>query len=202
MRLQYRGQLVCRALLFFVSIVSLEAQTLTEAPEVWCPSVLGIGVVTQKPYCDIQVQVEPQLAIRVVLPPRQGQAILSFDLHNRHTYSEQEESVGRAYAEYLASVAVATMDGEIIGRGVVMSEFRAASDLVDRISGGAGETGLRAVAPTGTERIRVTVPEDLEELVIAGQSLDVVQIDVRDTVTGLGRPVAVLSAVLLEYSPR
>ena len=179
------------------------AQTLQLEPaEVWCPSVLGVGVVTDVPFCDVQVQVEPDLAIRVLLPPRRGEATLSFSLHNRHTYSQEEEEGGRAYAQYLASVAVATMDGEIIGQGAVLSEFRTAADLVDRVSGGAGESGLRAVAPTGTERVHVAVPDDLEQVVIAGQSLEVVRGDGRNIVTGLGRPVAIVSDVAVEYQAR
>ena len=173
-----------------------------EPAEVWCPSVLGVGVATDVPFCDVQVQVEPDLAIRVLLPDRRGEATLSFNLHNRHTYSKEEEEGGRAYAQYLASVAVATMDGEIVGRGAVLSEFRTASDLVDRVSGGAGGSGLRAVAPTGTERVIVVVPDDVDQLVIAGQSLEIVRGDGRDMVTELGRPVATVSDVVIEYQAR
>lgn len=186
-----------------VSAARADAQTTTMEPvEVWCPSVLGIGVDSGIPFCDVEVQVDPELAIRVVLPPRRGEATLSFNLHNRHTYSQQEEVGGRAYAQYLASVAVATMAGEIIGRGVVLSEFRSASDLVDRVSGGAGASGLIAVAPTGSERVHVAVPDDLDHLVVAGQSLEIVRIDDRDMVTGLGRPVAILSDMTIEYRTR
>ena len=97
---------------------------------------------------------------------------------------------------------MATMEGEIIGRGVVLSEFRSVSDLIDRVSGGAGASGLKAVAPTGVERISLIVPEDLDELVIVGRSLEVVRIDGRDMVTALGRPMAVLSEATIEYRPR
>jgi len=195
--------LILLGLLLSTVLVGLGAQaTQREPAEVWCPSVLGVGVTSDVPYCDVQVQVDPDLAIRVVLPPRRGDATLSFNLHNRHTYSEQDEAGGRAYAQYLASVAVASLEGEIVGRGVVLSEFRTAPDLVDRVSGGAGASGLRAVAPTGTARVRVTVPDDMEAVVIAGQSLEVVRTDGKDMVTGLGRPVAILSGVSVEYRPR
>lgn len=184
-------------------LVRVEAQTTQVEPaEVLCPEVLGIGVSTDLPFCDVLVQVEPEFGIRVVLPPRRGESTLSFNLHNRHTYSQQEEAGGRAYAQYLAAIAMATMEGEIIGRGVVLSEFREVSDLIDRVSGGAGASGLKAVAPTGVERISLTVPEDLEELVIVGQSLEINRLDGRDMVTALGRPVAVLSEATIEYRPR
>lgn len=184
-------------------VVRAEAQTTEIQPaEVLCPEVLGIGVSSDVPFCDVLVQVEPDLGIRVVLPPRRGESTLSFNLHNRHTYSQQEEAGGRAYAQYLASIAMATMEGAIIGRGVILSEFREVSDLVDRVFGGAGASGLKAVAPTGVERISMTVPEDLDELVIVGRSLDIVRVDGRDMVTAPGRPVAVLSDATIEYRPR
>ena len=202
MSMRYRGLFAFMGVLLCAAGDRPAAQALQLEPaEVWCPSVLGVGVATDVPFCDVQVQVEPDLAIRVLLPPRRGEATLSFSLHNRHTYSQEEES-GRAYAQYLASVAVATMDGEIVGRGAVLSEFRTASDLVDRVSGGAGGSGLRAVAPTGSERVVVVVPDDVDQLVIAGQSLEIVRGDGRDMVTGLGRPVATVSDVVIEYEAR
>ena len=172
-----------------------------EPAEVRCPSVLGVGVKSEIPFCDVQVQVDPALGIHVVLPPREGEATLSFNLHARHTYSQQEAESGRAFTQYLASVAIATMDGEIIGRGAVQSVFRSAADLVDRVSGGAGPSGLKAVAPTGAARVYVTIPPDLEQVVIVGQKLEVVRADGRDSFTAQGRPVAVLSEARLDYVP-
>ena len=201
-------QTVSRRLAFMLGlglalVARVEAQTTEIQPaDVLCPEVLGIGVSSDVPFCDVLVQVEPDLGIRVVLPPRRGESTLSFNLHNRHTYSQQEEAGGRAYAQYLASIAMATMEGTIIGRGVILSEFRAVSDLVDRVSGGAGASGLKAVAPTGVERISMTVPEELDELVIVGRSLEVARVDGRDMVTAPGRPVAVLSNATIEYRPR
>jgi len=181
----------------------LDAQATQATPaEVLCPEVLGVGVSSDVPFCDVLVQVDTDLGIRVILPPRRGESTLSFNLHNRHTYSQQAAAGGQAYAQYLAAIALATMEGEIIGRGVVLSEFREASDLIDRVSGGAGASGLKAVAPTGVERISMTVPEDLDELAIVGQSLEIARIDGRDMVTAIGRPVAVLSDATIEYRPR
>ena len=45
------------------------------------------------------------------------------------------------------------MDNTLISRAVVQNEFRTAADLVDRVSGGAGPGGVKAVAPTGIESI-------------------------------------------------
>lgn len=178
------------------------AQTrVVEPVEVRCPSVLGVGVATGTPFCDVEVQRDARLGILVVLPPRRGEATLSFNLHNRHTYSEQAAS-GRAYAQYAASIAVATMEGEVLGRGVVLSEFRSAEDLADRIGGGAGPRGLKAIAPIGSERVNVALPAGLDQVSIVGQSLEVVRAESRDTFRSAGRPIAVLSDASIAYRPR
>lgn len=179
----------------------LAAQTATQAPvEVRCPAVLGIGVVSDVPFCDIEVQRDPSLGVLVELPPRSGEATLSFDLHNRHTYSETETRAGRAYAQYEAQIAVATMAGEIITRGVVLTEFRVAGDLIDRVSGDAGV--LKAVAPTGVERVYVTLPDGIERVAIVGQRLVVLRADGAEIFDTVGRPIAALSNATLSYEPR
>ena len=48
---------------------------------------------------------------------------------------------------------------------MVRSEFRTEKDLVERIGGGAGPGGVKAVAPTGAEPVVLTVPEDVTEVV-------------------------------------
>jgi hypothetical protein len=171
----------------------------TEMAEVRCPTVLGIGVSTDIPFCDVLIQQEASLGAIVMVPPGSGDVAISFNLHNRHTYSEEETRNGSAYAEYTAEVAVASLDGEVFARRFVLSEFRSEIDLIDRIGGGAGPTGVKAVAPVGSERVFVTIPEGVSEVSIVGQSLDIVQFGRRESVRGLGRPVAVISDVRLEY---
>ena len=87
----------------------------------------------------------------------------------------------------------------MLGRRYILSEFRSAGDLVDRVTGGAGPDGIKAVAPTGRERVFVTVPEDVGTIAIVGQSLEVVRLDGRETFRSPGRPVAVISDVEVEY---
>jgi hypothetical protein len=123
-----------------------------------------------------------------------------FNLHNRHTYSEEAIRNGRGYAKYTAVVAVLTMKGELIDRGAVQSEFRAASDLHERISGGAGPGGAKAVAPLGDEAISVTIPAGVNEVSILGEILDATTAAGRETATP-GRTVAVISNVRVEYRP-
>ena len=173
-----------------------------EPVEVRCPSVLGVGVATEVPFCDIEVQNDPGLGVLVVLPPHRGEATLTFDLHNRHAYSETETRAGRAYTQYQASIAVATMEGEVIARGIVLSEFRSAGDLIDRVGDGAGSNALSAVAPIGVERLFVTLPAGIDQVSVVGQSLDVLRADGRDTFNTAGRPIAVMSNATLSYRPR
>lgn len=192
--------LLC-GLLTLTSVGPLGAQT-TEPVEVRCPSVLGIGVSTDVPFCDVEVQRDADLGVLVIVPAHRGEATLSFNLHNRHIYSEQEDQSGRAYAQYMATIAVATMEGAIISRGVVFSEFRSAADLIDRVRGSTGSQGVKAVTPTGTERVTVALPEGVDQVSIVGQSLEVVRVDSRDTFQAIGRPVAVLSDASITYRPR
>src|SRR5258705_268887 len=91
---------------------------------------------------------EPEAGVLIQVPPHKGPATLTFDLHNLHTYSEEQVRAKRAFTRYTATIGVLTMDNTLISRAVVQSEFRAAADLVDRVGGGAGPGGVKAVAPT------------------------------------------------------
>jgi len=171
-----------------------------EAPAIQCPQVLGMGVGSKLRFCDVMTSLVPSEGILVRLAPHKGPLKLSFDLHNRHTYSEQETNAGRAYAQYTATIGVLTMDGKLLGRGVVQSEFRAVRDLFDRISGGAGPRGVKAVAPTGIERIVMEVPEGVDEVSVLGEKLLVVTVAGPNMFTAAQRPIAVVSNFSVSYT--
>ena len=118
-----------------------------------CPSPLGAGVKTKREYCDVLTGRDPKEGIIIKLPPHRGPVTLRFNLHNRHTYSEEEVRLKRAFASYIAGIGVLTLDNTLLTRAVVASEFRRADDLLERISGGAGPGGVKAVAPVGVEAI-------------------------------------------------
>ena len=180
----------------------LEAQSRRiEPPEVRCPSVLGVGVDTDRIYCDVLVGNEVADGIIVVIPQHRGPATVTFTLHGRHTYSADEVARGRGYVEYLASTAVATTE-MVLARPVVLAEFRTVADLVDRVSGGAGPDGVKAVAPVGAEGIRVVVPQGVTEISIVGLELQVQRVDGQQSFSSLGRPIAVISDVQVEYQAR
>ncbi|MEW5982419.1 MAG: hypothetical protein AB1806_08610 [Acidobacteriota bacterium] len=173
----------------------------TEPAGLKCPSLLGIGLKTRLSFCDVPVGREPADGITVVIPPHRGATVLTFDLHNRLTYSEALVRERRAYARHTATIGVLTMDNTLLERAVIRSEFRVAADLYDRVAGGAGPSGLKAVAPAGIEPVRVALPADADAVVIMGEKLEVHRIDGVELFNGRGRPIAVISNARIEYQP-
>jgi len=173
----------------------------TVAPEMVCPTPLGTGVNTNQAFCDVMTGRDPAAGILIKLPPHKGPVTLKFDLHNRHTYSAEQVKAGRAFTRYTATIGVLTMDNTLISRAVVQNEFRTAGDLVDRVGGGAGLGGVKAVAPTGTESISIAIPDTEDEVSILGEKLMVERADGNATYTQSGRPIADISNVMIEYQP-
>jgi hypothetical protein len=168
---------------------------------VTCPSPLGAGVMTHRVFCDVPIGRTTADGITITIPPHKGTAVLTFDLHNRQTYSEEQVKARKAYARLTATIGIMTMDNTLITRAVVQSEFRSAADLVDRIGGGAGPGGLKAVAPTGLEPIRVELPQDVTQVSVMGEKLAARRVDADELFTGPGRPIALISNVMVEYQP-
>src|SRR4051812_46873196 len=79
------------------------------AADMTCPTPLGPGVASKLLFCDVLPGRDPQAGIIVTIPPHRGTVILTFDLHNRQTYSEDDVRRKRAYAKYTATVGVLTM---------------------------------------------------------------------------------------------
>jgi len=173
----------------------------TTTPDVKCPSLIGMGVKTIRSFCDVPAGTDPQQGIIVTLPPHSGAATLSFDLHARHTYSEELTRSGKGYSRYNAIIGVLTMKGDLLTRGAVQAEFRTTADMFDRIGGGAGPGGVKAVAPVGREQIFVTIPADVDQVAILGETLDALTPAGHETVVLPGRPVAIVSNVLVAYKP-
>ena len=105
----------------------------TEPANVTCPEQLGTGVKTKAEFCFVLAGRDPAEGVLVSIPPH-SQATLTFDLHNRHSYSEEEIRAGRGFAKYTAVIGVLSMTGDLLGRGAVQTEFRTAKDLYNRIS--------------------------------------------------------------------
>jgi hypothetical protein len=170
--------------------------------ELRCVSELGVGVSTGRRFCDVLTGADPKEGILVTIPPHRGPVTMSFELHNRHTYSAELVKLKQAFRKYTATIGILTMDNTLIDRAVVMSEFRTEKDLFDRIRGGAGPGGVKAVAPTGDEFITIELPADVQEQVsVLGEKLTVVRPDGVDNFSSPGRPIATISNVMLEFRP-
>jgi len=173
----------------------------TEPGMFTCPMLLGEGVRTQRSFCDVPIGRDAASGVVIPFPAHRGPVTITFDLHNRHTYSEEQVKANRAYSKYTATVGAMASDNTLFSRAVVQSEFRTAADLFDRVSGGSGPGGLKAVAPTGSETIILEIPEEEQSVSIVGEKLSVVRLDGTDNFIAPGRPIAVISNVMLEYSP-
>jgi len=175
----------------------------TIAPaEMTCPSPLGTGIKTNREYCDVLTGRDPKAGILIKLPPHRGNVTLRFNLHNRHTYSEEEVRMKRAFASYIAGIGVLTLDNTLLTRAAIASEFRRADDLIERIGGGAGPGGVKAVAPVGVEPITVEIDAEHTEVSILGEKLAVVRFDGQTAnYAAPGRPIAIISDVTVEYTP-
>jgi hypothetical protein len=173
----------------------------TEPAVVECPSLLGDGVKTGRSFCDVLTGRDPAAGVIIKLPPHTGPVTLTFDLHNRHMFSEELIKAKRAYRQYTTTIGVLTADNTLLTRAVVQNEFRSSADLIDRVSGGAGPGGVKAVAPTGLEPISVMIPPEEQTVSILGEKLSVVGPDGPDNFTAPGRPIAIISNVQVEYRP-
>jgi hypothetical protein len=178
-----------------------QAPLKTMTPDVKCPSLIGMGIKTVRSFCDVPAGRDPAQGIVITLPPHAGPGTLTFDLHARHLYSEDELKRGKAYSRYRAVIGALTMKGQLLDRGAVESEFRSAADLFDRIGGGAGPGSLKAVAPAGREQVVVTVPAGVDQVSLLGETLDAITSAGHETVVMPGRPVAIVSNLLFEYHP-
>ncbi len=171
------------------------------AAEFVCPAPLGVGVNTKRAFCDVLTGRIPAEGVIIPLPPHVGPVTLTFDLHNRHTYSEEQNRAKRGFARYTSTIGALTSDNTLISRAAIQSEFRVAADLFDRIGGGAGPGGLKAVAPTGVEPVTITIPEAENSVSLLGEKVSVERAEGAATYSSTGRPIAIISNVMLEYRP-
>ena len=172
-----------------------------EPAKVTCPESLGIGVKTGANYCFVLAGRNPAEGVIVQIPPHVGEATVRFNLHNRHTYSEEQMKAGRGFAPYSAVIGALTLKGELIDRAAVQTEFRTAGDLHERILGGAGPGGMKAVAPVGAEPVTLQIPSGIDQVSLLGEILDARTAAGRESAAP-GRPVAIVSGVMVEYRPR
>jgi hypothetical protein len=174
----------------------------TVAPaDVSCPNILGRGVRTKLVYCDVITGRNPAEGIRIKLPPHTGGVRLTFMLHNRHLYSEEQMRSENSFARYSATIGALAPDGTLIRRAIVQSEFRTVRDLVDRIESGPSAP-IKAIAPTGAEPIAIDVPAELDEVSLLGEKLEVERAEGKEVYASPGRLIATVSDLKVEYRPK
>jgi hypothetical protein len=171
--------------------------------EATCASALGAGLTSRRDYCDVLITKSGQDSVFVSIPPHTGTATLMFDLHNRFTVPASGTPAAEWFMRATALVAVVRPTGQVLERFAVHGEFRSTKDLFDRIGGGAPPGGLKVVAPGLAEPVRAVVPANLNGVGIVGLRLEYATFaepsGVADTP---GRPIAIVSNVRVEYTPR
>jgi hypothetical protein len=172
------------------------------SPAVACAEELGSGLKTKLQFCDIVVGKDKADSISVTLPPHKGTSTLTFNLHNRFGIPEAGTPADRAYAKHEAVVAVVAPGGSVVQRLVVQGEFRGVATLFDRIGGGSGPGGAKAIGPGPIEPIKVTIPAVLSAVGIVGVKLTVTTSRGTDVFDSPGRPVAIASNFKVEFTPK
>jgi len=168
-----------------------------------CAAGLGNGVKSRRAFCDVITATVPAESVSVAVPARTGTATLLFDLHNRFGLPVVTRFPGASYTRHDAIVRVIGADGAVVGRAVVIREFRTTADLFDQLAGGGGPGGVKGVAPGPPEAVRLTIPAGITAVGIVGESLRVrTATGGDDTYDAPGRPVAIVSNIRLEYRPR
>jgi len=165
-----------------------------------CAAELGTGQKSGRQFCDVILATTAAASIAMTIPAHRGAATLSFDLHNRFAVPPESMDVAHAFARQAAVVSVIGPKGEI-GKAVAVGEFRTAADLFDRIGGGAGLGGVKAVGPGPATPIEITIPIGVTSVGIVGVRLDVTTRLGDQRYDTPGRPIAIASDMKIEYTP-
>jgi hypothetical protein len=166
-----------------------------------CAADLGMGVKSGRQFCDVVVAQGQAGSVTMAIPAHTGTATLLFDLHPRFEVPVGDAVAMRTFARHTALVAIVQPTGAVIDRAIVVREFRTADDLFDRIAG-TGSGGVKVVAPGQPEAVRITIPAGVASVGIVGLRLDVMTRAVTGAFDAPGRPVAIVSNLRIEYTPR
>jgi hypothetical protein len=163
-----------------------------------CASDLGVGVKSRLRFCDVLVAQTGADSVAMPVPSRSGAATLRFDLHSRVQVQPGVTDPIQAFVRSAAVVAVVKANGDLIERAAVVSEYRGADDLFDRLAGTRpGE--LKIVAPGPPEPVRVAIPAGVTAIGIVGLRVELMTAAVRAAFDAPGRPVAIVSNLRIEY---
>lgn len=170
--------------------------------EVACAADLGAGLKTRRQFCDVVIAASGDASVAMAIPAHTGAATLLFDLHNRFLVPIVTLDPSVAFTRHLAVVSVIRPTGETIEQVAVMREFRSTDDLFDTIGGGGRPGGIKAVAPSEPEAIRITIPAGVSGIGIVGVRLDITTRAGKEVFDAPGRAIAIVSNPRISYTPR
>lgn len=165
-----------------------------------CTNELGSGVSTRRRFCDVLIAQKGTGSVALAIPAHTGNTTLRFDLHNRFTVPAANQPAVQAFARHVAVAAIVGPTGTVIDHATVTSEIRSAADLFDLIAG-AGPGGVKAIGPGRAESYAIALPGTLTSVGIVGLWLDATTARGRELFDTPGRPVAIISAMRVEYAP-
>jgi hypothetical protein len=185
-----------------VPIASEIFQVRRTSSAVKCAADLGPGLKTKRQFCDVVIASSGDASIAMAIPAHTGTATLTFDLHNRFLVPVVTLDPSLAYKRHLAVVAVVRSTGELIQQAAVMREFRSTDDLFDTIGGGGRPGGIKAVAPSEPEAVRITIPAGVSGIGIVGVRVDVTTRAGKEAFDAPGRAIAIVSNPRISYTAR
>ena len=167
-----------------------------------CAAELGTGAASKRRFCDVIVASVAADSVSVTIPAHTGPATLLFDLHNRFTVPAAQADVALVFTRHTAVVAVIRQAGDLIERVAVTRDYRTSTDLFDRIGGAARGGPPKTIAPGAPQAMRVTIPSGVGAIGIVGARLEEWRAAGRGAFDSPGLPIAVVSNVRVEYTPR
>ena len=167
-----------------------------------CAADLGNGVASRRRFCEVTVATVPTGSVSVTIPAHTGPATLMFDLHNRFMVPATPLDPGLAFVRQVAVAAVIKQTGDVIERAAVERDYRTPADLFDRIAGSARGAAPKAVAPGQPMPFRITIPAGVGIVGIVGARLEEWRPSGRAAFDSPGRPIAIVSNVRVDYTPR
>lgn len=167
-----------------------------------CASDLGSGVASKRRFCDVVIASAAARSVSVPIPARTGPATLMFDLHNRFTVPAAQTDLAAAFARHVAVASIIRSTGDVIEQVAVSRDFRTAADLFDRIGGAARGDKPLTTAPGEPIAVRVSIPTGLTSVGIVGARLEETRAAGKAAYDTPGRPIAIVSNIRVEYTPR
>lgn len=167
-----------------------------------CAADLGTGLASRRRFCDVIVASVAADSVSVAIPLHRGAATLLFDLHNRFTVPAVPVGAPQAFVRHVAVVAVIRQTGDIIERAAVTRDYRTPASLFDRLPGAGRGASPKAIAPGDPQPVRITIPAGVNAIGIVGTRLEEWRVSGRAAFDSPGRPIAIVSNVRVEYTPR